>query len=201
MKARLGLALVLLLAAPVHAYEESQGAEVDARIASVSHTPAHVEPGTQWQGEIQFVPGHNITAVRYQICKVGLSCFAGPTLANQVDETTWRFDTTDYTVLGRLIDWGINDEPGQGDWRVGVQYVLYTDGDDSSDPFGGQLVPHGVDVTSDACDAMGWQACAETHYFAFNMEGRDPPTADAPGLAVPAVALLLLAVAMRSRKA
>ena len=102
------VAALLLLAVPVAAYEEAEAPSVDARIALVGHAPETVTPGTQWEGTIQFVPGHNVTAVRYQICKVGLSCFAGPTLAEQVNATTWRFDTNDYTVLGRLIDWGIN---------------------------------------------------------------------------------------------
>lgn len=194
------VAALLLLAVPVAAYEEAEAPSVDARIALVGHAPETVTPGTQWEGTIQFVPGHNVTAVRYQICKVGLSCFAGPTLAEQVNATTWRFDTNDYTVLGRLIDWGINEPGESGDWRVGVQYVLYTQGDDIDDPFGGELVPHGVDVTSPECDAMGWQACAETHYFAFDMPARQAPGADAPAplLVLPLLGALLWA---RSRRA
>ncbi len=193
------VALLLLLgAAPVQAFEESEASSLDARIVAVWHTPAVPEPGTQWQGFIQFTPGHNVTAVRYQICDVGNACFAPPTPATRLNETTWTFDTDNYRdpTFDRPILWGDASYSGGAPWRVGTQYFLtQSDGNMT-------VVPHGEDFASDVCKDR-YRACAETHYIAWEMPaGRVGASEGAPGLGLVGilVAVAVVGAAVRKRR-
>ncbi len=189
--------LVLLLIPMAGAWAEADAPALDPRVAEVGHSPEVPAPGTQWTGTIRFHEGHNITAVRYQICNVGTACFAGPTLAEQVDANTWRFDTSDYGPGGQAVEWGIY-YPGESseDWLVGVKYLLFTGGDgteyEAAEPF-----PQGLDYESDECASMAWVDCDATHYITFPMPTAAAPGQDAPGLPV---MLLVLALAVLARR-
>lgn len=188
------LLLAVLLVLPATAYDESEAPAVDPRIERVWHEPAVPAPGQQWQGWIAFVPGHDVTEVLYQVCNVGVACIAPPTPAVRLNDTTWTYDTADYTdPQGNPVPWGDDTLDGGRDWRVGTQFFLRTADNDTL-----QAVPHGENLSSPACEGR-YRECSETHYFAWDMPagpvgaGRDAP---APLLAP---ALLLVALALRRR--
>lgn len=183
--ALLATALALVLAAPAAAYDETDAARArvaetgESDVVAVWHEPAVVQPSTQWHGFIQFAPGANVTAVRYQICHVGYSCFAPPTPAQRVNATTWTFDTNHYLAAGsnRPVDW-------QAGWRVGMKFIL------------DQSTPHGALETAFPNGTANPDSL-EFHYLAFNM----PPAAKNSPAVAPALAIgiLLLAAALRRR--
>ncbi len=198
----------LLLVAPAAAVEESAAAEVRLEetgrddVVAVWHEPDEVQPGSQWTGHIQFRAHHNVSNVLYQICRVGTYCFAPPTPAERLNETVWRFDTSNYIQPGSGKP--VRYEAG---WRVGYQFLL-----EEPDPAGESgddngthvtLFPHGIEASDPACQgADAWIACAETHYFAFTVAGEPDDGRGAPvaGLAWASAALLVaLVVRLRSR--
>lgn len=189
--------LALLIVAVPHAaaVEEADAKSVDPMIAEVGHTPDEPQPGTQWEGFIRFEPGHNVTAVHYQACKVGDSCFFPPTPAQRRDNDTWAFNTSDYGPPGQQVAWGVyySGEEPHDTWRVGVQYLVFRDGEDEVYE-NAELLPEGVDTASQECADLGGVGCSETHYFAFDMPARAAGDREAaPGLAA---VLVLLAVAI-----
>jgi len=185
------------------AYDEGEAAQHDGRIDAVWHEPAMPPPGTQWHGFIRFVEGHNVTDVRYQICRVGQVCFAQPTLAERVDDNMWTFDTADYKAGRNAVDWGRNhpgDQPG--DWRVGVKYYLFTDGQDT-DYRNGTLVPTGLALDDPRCVEGGeltWVECDETHYFAFDLTAERAGGNGAPGLPIAGLLVAVVAAAWLVRR-
>ncbi len=182
--------LGLLLAAPltVQGYEESEAPQLDPRIAEVWHDPPIPAPGTQWNGYIRFVEGHNITAVSYQICDVGNACFAPPTPAKQDSENMWSFYTDDYRdpTFDRPILWGDASYSGGEPWRIGTQFYL-THGDGNL-----TVVPDGVQLATEECKGR-YRECAETHYFAWDMPAGNVGSQDqgAPGIGLIALLALL----------
>lgn len=154
------------------AYPESDAALVRLKetgkddVLRVWHEPQIVEPGTQWRGYIQFAERHGIQSVRYQICRVGSSCFAPPTLADRLNETTWTFHTQDYRQAGngQPVSW-------EAGWRLGMRFVI-----NETTPEGAMetSLPEGLERPDDL----------EYHYLAFDM----PP---AGGRAAPGSGLLL----------
>ncbi len=197
-RAALAVALALALAAaPGAAVPESDAAQTRlaesglADVARVWHEPEPVEPLTQWQGHIQFRADHNVSDVLYQICRVGTYCFAPPTPAERVNDTFWRFNTSDYVQPG-------SGKPVQYEagWRVGYQFLL-VEGDNTT------LFPHGIEPSDPSCQGEdAWMVCAETHYFAFTVAGT-PGDRGAPGpgplMALSCLALAALSLAARGR--
>lgn len=190
--------LALLLVPMAMAVPEADAPQIDSRIAEVWHTPDVPAPGTQWQGGIRLNEGHNVTEVRYQICRVGQSCFAPPTPASTVDGLTWSFDTAEYRepVQNRTVEWGINQpHEGASDWDIGVQYFFITDDSKA----GGEPIPHGDgdlppdDCTSEEC-YLAWSA---SHYFVFTMPGT--VAASDEGAPMP-LAWLLIGLIIAARK-
>src|SRR5207249_4620623 len=98
------------------AHAESEAPALRPDVLAAGHEPAVVPPHTQWRGFLQLRPGSNVTVAYYQICRVGAACFAPPAPAARGGDT-FRFDTTDYTVNGRPVDY----QPG---WRLGVVWRL-----------------------------------------------------------------------------
>ncbi|MGB1586603.1 MAG: hypothetical protein ACPHID_06125 [Thermoplasmatota archaeon] len=208
MKARVALALLMLLAVPVQAVSEADAPSVDPRIAAVGHEPAMPQPGEQWDGYIQFHEGHNVTDVIIKVCRVAVFCNIFGPEADQVDANTWRFNTAGKTFGGGSVEWGINDDPGDdSDWLIGVQYYIFTtdmevnltDGLSGDELEQAHALPTGQECGPEL-DRDAWAACEEGHYFTFLMEGRPRATAEAPApfLLVPLIGALLWA---RSRRA
>lgn len=177
------LAAVAVLLTPLAtAFEEADAPALRPDVMRVSHEPARVLPGAQWSGLIEMRPGHNVTEVRYQVCQVGSVCFIPPTLARQVDETTWRFDTANGPAALASVDW----QPG---WRVGFQWVLTqtsVDGSQSSE------FPQGMEIGTPACDA-DHLSCASTHYFTFEIADGAAGARSEPHVIVWGAVLALLA--------
>lgn len=191
-----GLVLVaaLLLLPAASAYPESAAPSLDERIVRVWHEPEVPAPGTQWQGFMELAPGHNVSQVKYQICRVGQNCFAPPTPAQDMGDNVWRFDTNDYRdpIVGEPIHWG-EDVNGDGsEWLVGVQYFLV-----DPDHEAGKPVPEGLEIPSEECDAVSWEECSATHYFVFAMPAETSSGEQAPALPV---AFLLIALAFLARR-
>lgn len=188
-RSALFLLAALVVAAPTAlAHDEADAPMLREDVEAVWHEPEVPQPGTQWEGFIRFEEGHNVTGVAYQICRVDASayCFAPPTPARPVDGRTWTFNTSDYKANDRPVQWGIEDGTP---WRVGMKFIL-----DHTDDTNGAF-PHGVDFSDPECEELGFQACNETHYLAFDMPGAKPAGNDAPVhplLAIAAVALALL---------
>lgn len=176
MKAAIALALLIALPA-ASAYEEEEAPRVRLYeaglddVARVWHEPEIVQPGTQWEGFIQFRDGHRVMEVLYQICDVGRVCFAPPTPAEQIDNNTWTFNTTDYRGSG--ADRPIHYEAG---WRIGTQYILTEETDNGTVT---RKFPEGLEKPEDL----------EFHYFAFDM-----PEAKAKGISGPGGWLVLMAL-------
>ncbi len=181
-----GLLLVLLLLPLASAYPESDAAALDPRVEAVGHDPAVPRPGEQWTGFLRFVPGHNVTEARFQICEVGIACFAPPTpMTLDADGRTFRFDTRDYVspVNGEPVAWGIDDgEP----WNVGYRFVLLSDQNVTQ-------LPHGLDCNDPENQYLEWTECDATHYFVFTMPGAKQAGETTPGIGVP---VLLVSIAL-----
>ncbi len=197
----LPLAALLVLANPVAAYEESDAPLLDPQVVRVWHSPDQPEPGAQWTGGIEFVPGHNVTEVRFQVCNVGEFCVAPPTLAQRLGDNEWTYDTNDYRdPLGNPVPWGDEDATDGADWRVGTQFFLtHADGNHTE-------LPHGLDLTSEECEGR-YRECSETHYFAWDLPAGPVASAGetdrgAPGPAPLLVLglLLLAAYPLRNRQ-
>lgn len=176
------LAALLLLAPLAEAYPESDAARVrfiesgKDDVLRVWHEPEVVEPGTQWNGFIQFKPGHAIEGVQYQICDVGRVCFAPPHDATRLNDTTWTFDTNDYRQQGRPIRY-------EAGWRLGVAYILEERLANGTLTY--STLPEGLENPNDL----------EYHYLAFDMP---PPRRDTPAPGLLAVlGVLSVAVAWR----
>lgn len=194
--------LLLLLLPTVGAVDEADAPSVDPRIAEVGHEPEEVQPGQQWDGFIRFHPGHNVTDVAIKVCRVAVFCNIYGPLADRVDDNTWRFNTEGKVIGGGSVEWGINDAPDDdSSWRVGVQYLLLTeemeydlsDGLDGDELALAQPVPHAETCDVDA-GREAWEACEESHYFAFTMPGRpvQEEQSPAPLLILPLLGALLL---------
>lgn len=181
---RFALLAALLLVPLASAYEEEEAPRIRVvergvdDVAAVWHEPEVVQPGTQWNGFIQFREGHGILNVSFQICDVGRVCFAAPVEAERLNDTTWTFDTNSYQNLGGAINY-------KAGWRLGTQFILaerMANGTVETYKF-----PEGIENPDDL----------EYHYFAFDM----PPAPDrgipAPGIL--GVVGLLMAVAWRRR--
>lgn len=186
--------LVLLLVPAAAAYDESEAPALRDDVMRVWHEPAVPEPGEQWMGYIQFEPAHNVTAVRYQICNVGAACFNPHTLATQVDDNTWSFDTRDYVNPNvpdsEPVPWG--DASIFETWRVGVQFFLIESGA-ADEPENWVEFPHGEDLADEACEGRTLE-CIETHYLAWDMPAGEIADKESPGplLIVPLLIALLL---------
>lgn len=179
------LAFVVVAAASVHAHPESAAPSLRPDVVAAWHEPAELEPHTQWQGFLALSPDSNVTAAAYQICRVGQTCFAPPTPAQRLPNGTWRFDTVDYTVNGRPVDY-------EAGWRLGVKWWL-TEGGDRTVEF-----PAGPDLASDACGGDAALACAEAHYLAFDLP---PASKGSPHVPVAALLASLALVAATVRRA
>lgn len=180
---------LLLLLSSVAAYDEAEAPQVDARVERVWHAPDVPAPGEQWRGWIRFVPGHNVTEVRYQVCDVGRACVAPPTPAVRLDNETWTYHTSDYTdpLSGTPVPWGDASQTSGKPWRVGTQFFLdHADGSTAK-------LPHGLDLAGPECKGR-YRECSETHYFAWDMPA-GPVGAAGNGAPGPAVAVLLTVLA------
>ncbi len=179
--------LALLLVNAAQAYPESDAPAVRVKeggpddVERVWHEPVVVQPGTQWQGYIQFRANHSVEKVKVQICDVGRVCFAPPIpIQAMPDGRTWTFNTTDYrdTLSGRPIEY-------EAGWRLGMQFILserLANGTTFDKAF-----PSGAESSDDL----------EYHYLAFDM-----PVAQArkaPGWGIETVALLGLLAVLRRR--
>jgi hypothetical protein len=145
-------------------------------------------PHSQWQGFLQLRPDSNVTAARYQICRVGDTCFAPPTAATAAGNGTFRFDTNGYLANGRPVDY-------QAGWRLGVKWLLderLANGTMRTVDF-----PAGPDLTAPGCEGDAALACNEAHYLAFDMPAASKP---APSLLGSWVAIATLAVAALVRR-
>ena len=148
-------AVAAALAAPALAHSEAAAPSLDPRVEAAWHEPAVVEPHTQWQGFLQLRTGADVVSASYQICRVGLACFAPPAQAVRDVDGALRFDTTDYTVAGpdgaRPVDY-------QAGWRVGVKWLLTDAGGNTT-----SLPP------SAHCAADAGAECLEAEYLAFDI--------------------------------
>lgn len=180
------LAWAALAAVPATAHPESAAPTLRSDVLAAWHDPPVVEPHTQWHGYLQMTPDSNVTAASFQICRVGLACFAPPTPAQDLGNGTWGFDTNDYTVNGRPVDY-------ESGWRLGVKWWL-----SERSGNGTSLVefPDGPDPSAPECDGDGALACAEAHYLAFDVE-RSPK--GSPALPALGMALALAALAFVRR--
>lgn len=172
------LALGMMLAASAAAYPESQAPELHPAIAQAWHEPDVVRGGQQWMGYLRLHDGHNITAATYQVCNAGDGvCFAPPTAATFLDDTTLRFDTTDYLANGQPVHW-------KAGWTVGVKWCLQEADADHCTP---------VPPASTAPDIAD-------HYLTFEIAS-DPKEAPAFGFAgLAALAVMLAATAVLRRR-
>ena len=182
----LALALAAALAPSAGGHPESAAPSLRPDVLAAWHDPPAVEARTQWHGYLQLAPHSNVTAAAYQICRVGLACFAPPTPAQDMGNGTWGFDTTDYTVNGRPVEYGAG-------WRLGVKWWLTEARADGNVTV---QFPQGPDPLSPQCDGDAALACAEEHYLAFDV-ARAPKGSPAPALALMACALLAVALARR----
>lgn len=183
------LAVALLPVAAAHAERDAPLLRPD--VLRAGHTPAIVQPHTQWQGFLELRPGHNVTAAQYQICRVGQSCFAPPAPATRVGNDTFTFDTAAYRANGKPVDY----QPG---WRIGVQWILT---ERTANGTRLAVFPQGPGPSDPECASdAGALACQEQHYLAFDL----PPAAKGtplPGVALPVLALAGLAWRARRRHA
>lgn len=178
---------LLALAVPVSAVPEPEAGRVwleqNGRpgIVAAGHEPASVQPRTQWEGYLVLEENVTFETVRFQVCRVGMTCFAPPTPARQVDARTWRFNTTEYRAAGsgNVIQWGAG-------WHVGVRYVI----EDrlANGTLRTTVFPQSPDLTS---------AGAEEHYVTFYIQGESAKRAPAAPVAF---VLLALALAAGSRR-
>ncbi|MEA3189927.1 MAG: hypothetical protein QOD77_509 [Thermoplasmata archaeon] len=176
--------LLLLLAVPsASAWPESAAPGLRPDVVAAWHAPAEVQPHTQWQAFLQLAPGSNITAVQYQVCRVGEpACFAPPHPAARLANGTWTFDTKDYRAAGQPIDY----QPG---WRLGVKWLLR-----EADATELVAFPAGTPLADAACRGDGAVACLETHYLAFQVAGSP---ASSPAASAAALLLVLAAAGVR----
>lgn len=162
MRGAAAIVVLLAVAVPAAAVPEGDAGRVwleqNGRpgIVAAGHTPESVQAGTQWEGYLVLADNVTFESVRFQICRVGLTCFAPPTPAEQADARTWRFNTTDYRASGSgaLIDWGAG-------WHVGVRYVI-------EDRLANGTLRTTVFPESDDLTAAG----AELHYLTLDIEGQ-----------------------------
>lgn len=150
-------------------------------VITAGHEPPTIPPGTQWSGYITLADNVTFKTVRFQICRVGQVCFAPPTLARQIDERTWGFNTTDYRAPGSgdLIRW-------EAGWHLGVRYVI-------EDQLDNGTLRTTVFPTSDDLTTAG----AESHYLTLDIAGQ--PEKPAPGVQL-ALLLVALTVAATIRR-
>ncbi len=153
----LGMALLagLAVAPAASAWSEGDAPSLDPRVLSAGHAPAIVTPHTQWTGVLRLKPGSDVASAAYQVCRVGVACFAPPAPARRVDATTFRFDTANYTVAGpdgaRPVDY-------LAGWRLGVKWFL-------TDAAGNT-----TELPRDAgCGTTSDVGCLERNYIAFDM--------------------------------
>lgn len=177
------LGIIVFLLPGSQAYPESEAPRVRMLergmddVVAVWHEPEIVQPGTQWNGFIQFREGHGITEVTFQICDVGRVCFAPPVQVERINETTWMFDTNAYQKQGEPINY-------QSGWRLGTQFVLT------------ERMPNGTVETYKFPQGIENPDDLEYHYFAFDMPAEAKGT-PAPGIL--GIMTLMTAVALRRR--
>lgn len=176
------LLVLLALAAPLAAaWPESAAPSLRPDVAVAWHAPAEVQPHTQWQAFLQLAPASNVTAVQYQVCRVGEpACFAPPHPAARLANGTWAFDTRDYKAGGQPVDY----QPG---WRLGVKWLLQ-EGDGTAFV----AFPPGTPLEDPSCRGDGAAACLESHYLTFQVAGSP---ASSPPASVVALLLVLAAAA------
>lgn len=185
--AAMALVVAALVGAPaVAAHDEAAAPSLRPDVLRAWHEPAIVEPHTQWRGFLAFTPTSNVTAASYQICQVGRTCFAPPAPATDLGNGTFAFDTRDYTVAGRPVDY-------EAGWRLGVKWFLAEQGANSIIEF-----PGGPDLASPACAGDASLACSEAHYLSFDMPRASKPAPLGP---LPLAGLVLLAVLLARRRA
>lgn len=172
-----GLILVVaLVAIPTSsAHPESAAPMLDARVLAVGHEPEPVVPHTQWSGWLLLREDANITSAKFQVCRVGLACFAPPALAERDGSGGFRFNTSNLLVLGPEGRVPVDYQPG---WRIGVKWYLTDAAGNTTE------LPH-----SPTCSSASGSACLEDAYLAFTIP-ETPRATPAPG----AVALGLLAL-------
>lgn len=147
-------------APPALGHPESAAPSLRPDVVAAWHGPLVVQPHTQWQGFLRLAADSNVTAAAYQVCRVGQTCFAPPTPARTDGQGLWSFDTMDYTVGGRPVDY-------QAGWWLGVKWWLNETRSDGTQHLVG--FPTGPDPLSAACMGDQALACAEAHYLAFDV--------------------------------
>lgn len=135
-----------------------------------------------WSGWLQLRDDANVTSARFQVCRVGLACFAPPAPAEPDGANGFRFNTTNLLVQGPEGRVPVEFQAG---WRVGVKWFL-TDASGATSE-----LPH-----SDCSSASG-AACLEDAYLAFTI----PASARGmPSVGPAAIGLAALALAMAVRR-
>jgi len=180
-----GVAMLAALPMAV-AHAESEAPALRPDVVAAGHEPAVVQPHTQWRGFLTLAPGSNVTGAFYQVCRVGAACFAPPTAAVR-EGATFRFDTSDYKVAGRPVDY----QPG---WRLGVVWLLNETAADGTATVA--TFPDGPDLSSPGCAGDAAASCAEAHYLAFDVAAA-PHRSPAPGPGLMALAAGAVAVLRR----
>jgi hypothetical protein len=179
-------AALCLVAGPTQAHPESAAPSLRSDVVAAGHSPDVVPPHSQWMGFLDLAPGSNVTSAYYQVCRVGEACFAPPTLAIR-DGDRFKFHSSDYLANGRAVDY-------QAGWHLGVTWVLEetaANGTSRSLRF-----PEGPDLASAECQGDAALACAEAHYFVFDVAAGPKAAPSPPGLWL-ALALAALAAALR----
>ncbi|MEK6985949.1 MAG: hypothetical protein AABX89_06175 [Candidatus Thermoplasmatota archaeon] len=179
-----GLVLGVLLAAvpAASAHPESAAPLLDLRVLAAGHTPEPVVPGAPWSGWLTLRENANITAARFQVCRVGLACFAPPAPAELDGANGFRFNTTNLLVQGPE---GRVQVEFQAGWRVGVKWFLTDAAGNTTE------LPHS------ACSSATGAACLEDAYLAFTIPEAVRGT---PNLGPAALGLLIMALAMVARR-
>ncbi|HEX2065991.1 MAG TPA: hypothetical protein VHI93_04180 [Candidatus Thermoplasmatota archaeon] len=183
------LALLALLAwlPDAAAYSEAEAASLRPDVVRAGHSPQVVAPHTQWQGFLVLRPGHAVVAAQYQVCRVGEACFAPPAPAVRQGNDTFAFDTANYTVQGRPVDY-------QAGWRIGVQWILTERVGNATRQ---SAFPAGPGDDPACREERMALACQERHYLVFSMA---PGVQPSPPPAAPLAFLFLLAAAGGARR-
>lgn len=167
--------LALLWLPTAQAHDESEAPALRADVAAVWHEPAEVLPGMPWQGFLRLAPESNITGAYFQVCRVGMACFAPPTAAQMREDGVYVFDSSQ---AGGEVP--VHFGPG---WRVGVKWLLFEG--DSQTP---------IDFPPKATCEEPTLECAESEYFVFEV-GAEPEGVSTPGASSPLLILAILALA------
>lgn len=194
----LALLAALLLLMPTVPAEEPEEAPAlwtelygDDGVVGLRLGEGGVAEGEPIQGALTFRDGYGVEDVRYQICRIGESCFAiGVPTHNE--SGTWTFDTADIpAAIGRSAP--TTYEAGQ---RIGVQFFVCTAADPPcpENPLEWRFFPVGEEGCVEKETTEAFRACEETHYFGVTIEeSRRTPGPGLLGLVAGLAAVALLA--------